>query len=85
MSVDLDWSKLDAAIADKVRNFLNERFKSLPLPSMLKSIDILSFEFGSIPPTIEIQHLTDPYPEFYEDNYDDPEGHTDTDPPDYTS
>jgi hypothetical protein len=27
---------------------------------MLKSIHILSFEFGSIPPTIEIQHITDP-------------------------
>jgi distribution and morphology protein 12 len=85
MSVDLDWSKLDAAIADKVRDFLNERFKSLSLPSMLKSIDILSFEFGSITPTIEIQHITDPYPEFYQDNYDDNEDETDSDPPDYSS
>jgi len=60
MSVGLDWSKLDTAIADKVRDMLNERFQTLSLPSMLKSIHILSFEFGSIPPTIEIQHITDP-------------------------
>jgi len=93
MSVDLDWSKLDTAIADKVRDMLNERFQTLSLPSMLKSIHILSFEFGSIPPTIEIQHITDPYPEFYQDNYDDEEddtgdetrSHPTSDPPDYSS
>ena len=71
MSVDLDWSKLDEAIAEKVRDFLNERFRNLSLPSMLKSIEMTSFEFGSIPPTIEIQHITDPYPEFYEESYED--------------
>jgi hypothetical protein len=71
MSVDLDWSKLDEALAEKVRDFLNERFRNLPLPSMLKSIEIVSFEFGSIPPTIEIQYITDPYPEFYEESYED--------------
>ena len=71
MSVDIDWSKLDEALAEKVRDFLNERFQSLSLPSMLKSIEIVSFEFGSTPPTIEIQYITDPYPEFYEDSYED--------------
>ena len=87
MSVDLDWSKLDAAIAEKVRDFLNERFQNLPLPSMLKSIEVLSFEFGSTPPTVEIQHVTDPYPEFYEETYDESEDedHADTDSPEYTS
>lgn len=87
MSVDLDWSKLDDAMAEKVRDWLNERFQNLPLPSMLKSIEIVSFEFGSIPPTIEILHITDPYQEFYEDSYEDEdEGSNDgTDPPDYTS
>src|SRR5271155_4570560 len=85
MSVALDWSKLDEALADKVRDFLNERFQSLPLPSMLKSIEVVSFEFGSIPPTIEIQHITDPYSEFYEESYDDEEDTDLENPPEYTS
>jgi hypothetical protein len=71
MSVDLDWSKLDNELAEKVRIFLNERFQNVPLPSMLKSIEIVSFDFGPIPPTIEIRHITDPYPEFYEESYGD--------------
>src|SRR5204863_2540083 len=54
------------------------------------SIEIKSFEFGSIPPTIEIQHITDPYPEFYEESYgDEDEGEDeqqpDIDPPEYAS
>ena len=91
MSVDLDWSKLDEALAEKVRDFLNERFRNVALPSMLKSIEIVSFEFGSIPPTIEIQHITDPYPEFYEETYEEQgeegqEGQTtDGEPPAYAS
>src|SRR5208282_3218579 len=91
MSVDLDWSKLDEALAEKVRDFLNERFQNLSLPSMLKSIEIVSFEFGSIPPTIEIQHITDPYPEFYEESYEeeDEEGENgqiiEGEPPEYAS
>ena len=91
MSVDLDWNKFDEVIADKVRDFLNERFQTLSLPSMLKSIQVVSFEFGSIPPTIEIQHITDPYPEFYQENYDEEGSHSDlertpsSDPPDYSS
>jgi hypothetical protein len=91
MSVDLDWSKLDEALAEKVRDFLNERFRNVSLPSMLKSIEIVSFEFGSIPPTIEIQHITDPYPEFYEETYeeegdDGEDGQVmDGEPPEYAS
>src|SRR5271170_5828082 len=90
MSVDLDWSKLDDILAERVRDSLNERFQNISLPSMLKSIEIVSFEFGSIPPTIEIQHITDPYPEFYEDSYeeeedDDDEENTDSEPPEYAS
>src|SRR5947207_13108115 len=91
MSVDLDWSKLDEALAEKVRDFLNERFRNVSLPSMLKSIEIVSFEFGSTPPTIEIQHITDPYPEFYEESYEEEESEEDNgqrrdvDPPEYAS
>jgi distribution and morphology protein 12 len=86
MSVDLDWAKLDEGLADKVCDFLNERFRNLPLPSMLKSIHVLSFEFGSIPPTIEILHITDPYPEFYEQSYsDDDDEETGSEPPEYSS
>ena len=86
MSVDLDWSKLDAALAENVCDFLNERFRNLPLPSMLKSIEVLSFEFGSIPSTIEILHITDPYPEFYEQSYgDEDEEQSESEPPEYSS
>jgi len=94
MSIDIDWSKLDEELANKVKDFLNERFQSLPLPSMLKSIQVVSFDFGSIPPSIEIQHVTDPYPEFYEDTYEDEDfeiqrhpspSRPSSSPPEYTS
>lgn len=93
MSVELDWSKLDNALAEKVRAFLNERFQNISLPSMLKSIEIVSFDFGSIPPTIEIRHITDPYPEFYEESYDEEDDnedgeekeHNGSEPPEYSS
>jgi hypothetical protein len=71
MSVEIQWDTLDEIMAERVRDFLNDKLQTLPLPPMLKSIKILSFEFGSNAPTIEIQHITDPYPEFYQENYDE--------------
>jgi mitochondrial distribution and morphology protein 12 len=87
MSVALDWSKLDDALAAKVRDFLNERLRNAPLPSILKSIQVVSFEFGSTPPTIEIQDITDPHEAFYEESYDEDDDAApgDSEPPGYTS
>jgi len=88
MSVELDWSKLDEELANKVRDFLNKRFQSSSLPAILKSIEVVSFEFGSIPPTIEIVDITDPYSAFYEESYDGDdadEEHPESEPPEYSS
>lgn len=38
------------------------------MPSVLRNIEVLSFDLGSIPPEITIKDITDPFPEFYEDD-----------------
>ncbi|POG74373.1 hypothetical protein GLOIN_2v1576559, partial [Rhizophagus irregularis DAOM 181602=DAOM 197198] len=34
-------------------------------PSFIGDIEISEFDFGTVPPSIEIIDVTDPFPEFY--------------------
>ncbi|KAK9449165.1 uncharacterized protein V1518DRAFT_373633 [Limtongia smithiae] len=71
MSIDISWSSIDpeehARISAGVRDFLDEQFQRLTLPSYIASVSVLAFDIGSVAPEIEIKHIGDPYPEFYED------------------
>ena len=58
-----------------MKAFLNRRFNEIPRPSFLQSIQVTSFNFGSIAPEIEIIDITDPYADYYE-NYADEDGQT---------
>ncbi|KAG5518771.1 hypothetical protein PMAC_002742 [Pneumocystis sp. 'macacae'] len=66
--MEFDWSKLDKEFAHKVKDFLNQQFQRISLPSFLKSVNIVSFDFGTIPPVVDIENIEDPYPHFYEDD-----------------
>ncbi|RIB19446.1 hypothetical protein C2G38_2141627 [Gigaspora rosea] len=66
MSFDIFWEKLDKDLANKVQDLLNEYFRnSNNKPSFIGDIEISDFCFGTIPPSIEIVNITDPFLEFY--------------------
>jgi distribution and morphology protein 12 len=76
MSVDLNWETLTtgpdgAALAESIRDFIHERFQAVTLPRFIKTVSVHTFEFGSVPPEIEIKDICDPLPDFYEENDQD--------------
>ncbi|KAH8153785.1 uncharacterized protein LAJ45_01552 [Morchella importuna] len=86
MSIDLNWETLTsgpdgARYAERVRDFVHTKFQTIPFPKFIKSVQVHSFTFGTIPPDIEIKEICDPYPEFYEEDEDD-YAESDSDPED---
>lgn len=79
MSIDLNWNTLTTgsdgvALSTSIRDFVHSKFQSVTLPRFVKSVKVHDFEFGSIPPEIEIKDICDPLPDFYEENEDDEYG-----------
>lgn len=72
MSLDIDWDKLvsDTTFTEGLRDFLDEQFKSISLPSYIDSLSVTNVNIGSIPPAITIRHIGDPFAEFYHDDDD---------------
>jgi distribution and morphology protein 12 len=76
MSIDLNWETLTTgpdgiALAEKIRDFVHEKFQTVTLPRFIKSVNVHAFDFGSTPPEIEIKDICDPLPDFYEETEDD--------------
>lgn len=79
MSLDLDWDQLTGgpdgeALAESIRAFIDDRFQKVALPKMISSVKVLAFEFGSVAPELELKDVSDPLPDFYEDDEDDEAG-----------
>ncbi|AEO70168.1 a7d1fb01-e12b-4426-b0b1-f6281f41d9de [Thermothielavioides terrestris] len=75
MSIDLNWETVTGGpdgqeLACKIRDFIHTKFQSVPLPRFIKSVTVHDFQFGTIPPEIELKDITDPLPDFYEDHVD---------------
>ncbi|OLN81781.1 Mitochondrial distribution and morphology protein 12 [Colletotrichum chlorophyti] len=75
MSIDLNWETLTTgpdgeALALRIRDFIHTKFQAVPLPRFIKSVKVHDFEFGTIAPELELKDITDPLPEFYEENPD---------------
>ncbi|KAK3904743.1 hypothetical protein C8A05DRAFT_31456 [Staphylotrichum tortipilum] len=75
MSIDLNWETVTGGpdgqeLADKIRDFIHTKFQSVPLPRFIQSVTVHDFQFGKIPPEIELKDITDPLPDFYEDHVD---------------
>ena len=70
MSIDLDWSNLDASFASSLIDVLNRQLQSTPRPSFIGPIEITSFDFGTQPPEVELVDLRDIYRDFLEDDDD---------------
>jgi distribution and morphology protein 12 len=76
MSVDIKWETITSgpdgeALAEKIREFIHDKFQQITLPRFINSVQVHSFEFGSICPEIEIKDICDPLPDFYEDDESD--------------
>lgn len=76
MSIDLNWEALTsgpdgAALADRIRLFVHDKFQTVALPRFIKSVDVHGFDFGAVPPQLELKDITDPLPDFYEEDLDD--------------
>jgi distribution and morphology protein 12 len=78
MSIDINWDTITggaegSARAEKIRAFIHDRFQQVTLPRFIRSVHVHSFDFGSMPPEIEIKDICDPLPDFYEEDEDYPD------------
>src|SRR5690242_12312610 len=85
MSIDINWDTLTGGTdgtdrAETIRAFINDKFQQVTLPRFIRSVHVHSFDFGSVPPEIEIKDICDPLPDFYEDDEDDDDDDDDPDP-----
>ncbi|EXJ62061.1 hypothetical protein A1O7_02494 [Cladophialophora yegresii CBS 114405] len=76
MSVDIGWETITsgpdgAALAEKIRGFVHEKFQQVALPRFINAVHVHSFDLGTVCPEIEIKDICDPLPDFYEDDDDD--------------
>ncbi|CAX40658.1 mitochondrial inheritance complex (MDM12/MDM10/MMM1) subunit, putative [Candida dubliniensis CD36] len=69
MSFDINWNQLtiDDTINQSIKEFLDQQFKKISLPSFISNLSVTDFNLGEIPPEITIRHIGDPFEEFYED------------------
>ncbi|KAF1851593.1 uncharacterized protein K460DRAFT_273713 [Cucurbitaria berberidis CBS 394.84] len=78
MSIQVNWDTLTggadgAARTETIRAFIHDKFQQVTLPRFIRSVHVHSFDFGSVPPEIEIKDICDPLPDFYEEDEDYPD------------
>lgn len=72
MSFEIDWDKLsDDTINNGIKEFLDEQFQSIDLPSFISGLKVTEFNLGTKPPDIIIRHISNPFDEFYDENLQD--------------
>lgn len=78
MSIDIDWEGLTTgseglALAESIKDFIHEKFQQVPLPHLIRSVEVHSFDFGKECPAVELKDICDPLSEFYEAEEEDSE------------
>lgn len=71
MSINIDWDKIledEVGLSEKIREFLDTQFSKLQLPEYIQSLSVTKFKLGTVAPEITLKNITDPFPEFYEEN-----------------
>lgn len=71
MSIDLDWSALDAHLTLSTTNFLKAAFSSAPRPNFVGPLELTAFSFGDHQPDLELVDIGDIYREFLTCQQDD--------------
>jgi distribution and morphology protein 12 len=67
MSVDLDWNQL-APLSANLVNTLNRLLSATQRPSFIGPITINSFDFGHVPPEVDLVDVQNIYRDFLEDD-----------------
>ncbi|EAW07352.1 ERMES complex subunit MDM12 [Aspergillus clavatus NRRL 1] len=75
MSIDINWRTATSgpdgeALAERIRSFIHDRFQQVALPRFIRSVQVHSFDFGTIPPELEIKDFCEPFADFYEEDDD---------------
>ncbi|KAF8808986.1 hypothetical protein BYT27DRAFT_7095303 [Phlegmacium glaucopus] len=70
MSIDLEWSKLDASLATYLVQVLNRQLGNAERPSFIGPVEVTSLDFGSTSPDVELVDLRDIYRDFLEEDDD---------------
>ncbi|KAH7107589.1 hypothetical protein BKA62DRAFT_139413 [Auriculariales sp. MPI-PUGE-AT-0066] len=68
MSIDLDWTKLDASLATRLVDALNRTISAMTRPSFIGPVAVTALDFGTVAPDIEIIDIRDVYRDFTEDD-----------------
>ncbi|KAJ5682713.1 hypothetical protein N7462_005878 [Penicillium macrosclerotiorum] len=76
MSIEVDWARATSgpdgeALAERIRSFVHDKFQQVPLPRFIRSVQVHSFDFGTIAPDLEIKDFCEPFADFYEEDDDD--------------
>jgi len=71
MSIDLEWNKLDSSLASYLVDVLNRQLSSAERPSFIGPVEVISLDFGSTAPDVELVDLRDVYRDFLEDDDED--------------
>ncbi|KAF9077217.1 hypothetical protein BDP27DRAFT_1312020, partial [Rhodocollybia butyracea] len=71
MSIDLEWAKLDSTLSHTLVHALNKQLSTTPRPSFIGPVEVISLEFGTTSPDIQLVDLRDIYRDFLEDDEDD--------------
>lgn len=76
MSIEVDWAAATSgpdgeALAERIRSFVHDKFQQVPLPRFIRSVQVHSFDFGTIAPDLEIKDFGEPFTDFYEEDEDD--------------
>ncbi|KAF7440161.1 Mitochondrial distribution and morphology protein 12 [Pleurotus ostreatus] len=73
MSIELEWSNLDASLSSFLIQAINKQLENTTRPSFIGPVEVTSFDFGSAAPDIELIDLRDIYRDFLEDDEDEDE------------
>lgn len=76
MSIEVDWATATSgpdgeALAERIRSFVHDKFQEVPLPRFIRSVQVHSFDFGTIAPDLDIKDFCEPFADFYEEDDDD--------------
>lgn len=79
MSIEVDWATATSgpdgeALAERIRSFVHDKFQQVALPRFIRSVQVHSFEFGTVAPDLEIKDFCEPFSDFYEEDDDDTSG-----------
>jgi distribution and morphology protein 12 len=73
MSIDINWERSTSgpdgeALAERIRSFIHEKFQQVTLPRFIRSVEVHSFDFGTVPPELELKDFCDPFADFYDED-----------------